>query len=165
MKINFNFPGLNISAKGLSIQRKKMNIIAENIAKADSIRGADGKPYQRKSLVVEDKQNPFASSFNYLKNSLKLKVTEANHITAGNTISNPNVSDDNLQSTEITDKSSGELVYMPDNPYADQNGYVETSNVNIVTEMVDMIAATRSYESNLTALNSTKQIIKDTLSI
>lgn len=165
MKINLNFPGLNISAKGLSIQRKKMNIIAENIAKADSVRGVDGKPYQRKSLVVEDKQNPFTTSFNYLKNTLKLKVTEENHIATQNSISGPNISNDNLQSTEITDKSPGELVYMPDNPYADKNGYVETSNVNIVTEMVDMIAATRSYESNLTALNSTKQIIKDTLNI
>ena len=54
---------------------------------------------------------------------------------------------------------------MPDSPYADEKGYVEMSNVNIITEMVDMIAATRSYEANLTALNSSKQMAKDSLEI
>ena len=54
---------------------------------------------------------------------------------------------------------------MPDHPDADENGYVQMSNVNIITEMVEMIAATRSYEANLTALNSAKQIAKDSLEI
>ena len=54
---------------------------------------------------------------------------------------------------------------MPDSPYADEKGYVQMSNVNIIDEMVQMIAATRSYEANLTALNSSKQMAKDALEI
>lgn len=54
---------------------------------------------------------------------------------------------------------------MPEHPDADEKGYVQMSNVNVLNEMVDMIAATRSYEANLTALNSSKQMIKDSLEI
>jgi flagellar basal-body rod protein FlgC len=62
-------------------------------------------------------------------------------------------------------RKKGELIYMPDHPDADQNGYVKMSNVNVINEMVDMIAASRSYEANLTAFNSSKQMAKDSLDI
>ena len=63
------------------------------------------------------------------------------------------------------DKAHGELVYMPDHPDANAEGYVELPNVNVINEMVDMIAASRSFEANLTAFNSAKQIAKDSLEI
>ena len=62
MKINGTFPGFDISAQGLSIQRKRMNLIAENIANADVTRTADGQPYKRKFLEVVAKQNPYTNS-------------------------------------------------------------------------------------------------------
>ena len=74
-------------------------------------------------------------------------------------------SDEGMKVNELHDQSVGDIVYMPDSPDADENGYVQMSNVNIITEMVDMIAASRSYEANLTALNSSKQIAKDSLEI
>jgi len=165
MKIGGKLSGFNISAVGLSIQRKKMNLIAENIAKANTVRDINGQPYQRKTLVVKQKQDPFTNALMKNPNTLKLRTTERNHFTQP--VKNEPVTkqQQGLEFKEITDTSEGELVYMPEHPNADENGYVQMSNVNIVTEMVDMIAATRSYEANLTALNSTKQIIKDTLEI
>ena len=165
MKISGKFPGFDISAMGLSIQRQRMNLIAENVAKANTLRDVNGQPYQRKMLVVKQKQNQFADTFGEYENSVKLRTTNENHISGPVGKSSGKEQQTNLKMEEITDKSEGELVYMPDHPDADENGYVQMSNVNIVTEMVDMIAATRSYEANLTALNSSKQMIKDTLKI
>jgi flagellar basal-body rod protein FlgC len=169
MKIANNFPGFNISAKGLSIQRKKMNIIAENIANADNVRNDKGIPYQRKYLTVTQKQDPFQ---NFLPTgvsgtNLKMLTTNEDHISNTPTMSiNQYANDDSsLNSNEQVDNTPGEVVYMPDSPYADDKGYVQMSNVNVINEMVQMIAATRSYEANLTALNSSKQMVKDSLEI
>ncbi len=165
MKINTKLPGFGISAYGLSIQRKRMNLIAENIAKANTVRDVNGQPYQRKTLLVKQKKNQFANSLNGNQNTIKLKMTNENHIPNAVVKQTNGKKPENLHIKEIIDKSEGEIVYMPDHPNADENGYVQMSNVNTITEMVDMIAATRSYEANLTALNSSKQMIKDTLEI
>lgn len=163
MKVNVNFSGFNISAKGMSIQRKKMDLIAENIANIDTTKTAEGVTYQRKYLVVNgEKRTEALSSF---QNELRLKTTDPEHIYK-QIESNPESTKDkivNLQENE--DANPGNLVYMPDHPDADEKGYVMMPNVNIITEMVDMIAATRSYESNLTAFNAAKQIAKDSLEI
>ena len=166
MKIGNNFPGFNISAKGLSIQRKKMNIIAENIANAD-VRNANGIPYKRKFLTVIQKQDPFQFQSIPPQSTLRLNTTDPDHISISpevdiNQYAN---NDSSLVSNQQQDNSPGEIVYMPDSPFANEKGYVEQSNVNIINEMVEMIAATRSYEANLTALNSSKQIAKDSLEI
>ena len=71
----------------------------------------------------------------------------------------------NFNAMENVDNSEGELVYMPDHPDANEDGYVHMPNVNVITEMVDMISASRSFEANLTAFNAAKQIAKDSLEI
>ena len=166
MKIGNNFPGFNISAKGLSIQRKKMNIIAENIANAD-VRNSNGIPYKRKFLTIIQKQDPFQFQGIPPQSTLQLNTTNKDHISVSPEISLDNFANDDssLISNQQQDNSPGELVYDPDNPNANSKGYVEQSNVNIINEMVQMIAATRSYEANLTALNSSKQMAKDSLEI
>ena len=65
----------------------------------------------------------------------------------------------------VEDKTEGDWVHMPEHPDANEEGYVELSNVNVINEMIDMIAATRSYEANLTAFNASKQMAKDALEI
>jgi len=166
MKINTNFPGFNISAEGLSIQRKRMNLIAENIANADVTQTADGQPYKRKFLEVVAKQNPFTNNSVSEVPTLQMEVTDQSHIPNVDTVQNNNGGNNTgLSYKELTDQKSGDVVYMPDNPDANAQGYVQQSNVNIVTEMVDMISASRSYEANLTALNSSKQMVKDSLGI
>ncbi|MHB1687310.1 MAG: flagellar basal body rod protein FlgC [Ignavibacteriaceae bacterium] len=166
MKINGNFPGFNISAKGLSIQRKRMDLIAENIANADVTRTADGQPYKRKFLEVVAKQNPFTNNLTPESPTLGLEVTDQAHISNPEIIQNDiSANNSGFNYKEVTDQKLGDVVYMPDNPNANAQGYVQESNVNIVTEMVDMISASRSYEANLTALNSSKQMVKDSLGI
>ncbi len=166
MKIGINFPGFNTSARGLSIQRKRMNLIAENIANADVTRMANGQPYQRKYLEIKDNQNPFTENFSSEQSTLPLEVTDQAHIAQPEMMPvNNSTGNSGIITKQLTDNTPGDMVYSPDSPFANAQGYVQESNVNIVKEMVDMISATRSYESNLTALNSSKQMVKDSLEI
>lgn len=167
MKISGIFPGFNISAKGMSIQRKKMDLIAENIANADDVRDVNGMPYKRKYLNVKEIGKSSGSDINSNENNtLKLNTTEAGHISnpSANIQPDPN-SPNRTEMKEMVDNTQGDVVYEPNNPYADDHGYVQMSNVNIITEMTNMISATRNYEANLTALNSSKQMAKDSLDI
>ena len=166
MKVTSNLAGFDISAKGMSIQRKKMNLIAENIANADTTRTPDGQPFLSVKEVQDAFANPFSNNLAIEGKQLQLNVTEGAHISSAGQMPNFNgPSKDGLECKEQVDQSQGDVVYMPDHPDADDKGYVQMSNVNIVTEMVDMIAASRSYEANLTALNSSKQMAKDSIEI
>jgi len=167
LKLSGSMFGLGISARGMSIQRKKMELISQNIANADTVRTIDGQPYQRQFLQVRQEQNSFSSRLKLEEGELiRLNTTNPNHLVRedGNSVGLPPINND-VEVNVATDSKPGDLVYMPDNPDADENGYVRLSNVNIINEMVDMIAATRAYEANLTALNSSKQMIKDSLEI
>ncbi|MCS7052157.1 MAG: flagellar basal body rod protein FlgC [Ignavibacterium sp.] len=165
MKIGNNFFGFDISAKGLSIQRKKMNLIAENLANGNSVRTEDGQPIRRKILNVTQKNVGFADQMRDISNTIQINTTNPNHIKKPIEPINNSNNNSGLEIKVAEDKSPGDVVYMPEHPNADENGYVELSNINTITEMIDMIAATRSYEANLTALNSSKQMIKDSLEI
>ncbi|MCL4548724.1 MAG: flagellar basal body rod protein FlgC [Bacteroidetes bacterium] len=167
MKIGGSLFGLNFSARGMSIQRKKMDLISQNIANADNVRTENGEPYQRKFLKVEADKNNFAANLSTEGQVLRLNVSDANHMEKLSVPDEVNISTDSgsIMMNEETDQRAGDILYMPDNPNADQNGYVQMSNVNVINEMVDMIAATRSYEANLQSLNSAKQMAKDSLEI
>ncbi|MEW5844571.1 MAG: flagellar basal body rod protein FlgC [Bacteroidota bacterium] len=167
MKIGGSLFGLNFSARGMSIQRKKMDLISQNIANADNVRTENGEPYQRKFLKVEADKNNFAANLSTEGQVLRLNVSDANHMEKLSVPDEVNISTDSgsITMNEETDQKAGDILYMPDNPHADQNGYVQMSNVNVINEMVDMIAATRSYEANLQSLNSAKQMAKDSLEI
>lgn len=170
MKISDNFFGIKISAAGLSIQRKRMNLISENIANTNTTKTENGTPYQRKFLVVKQENVPLSGA-EYNPQGipggvLRMNTTNPSHITTSPASPfPPENSSTGLDGSVVKDNKDGEMVYMPEHPDADSEGYVHMPNVNIVTEMTDMIAATRSYESNLTALNSSKQMAKDTLEI
>lgn len=167
MKILGSIFGLNFSSRGMSIQRKKMDLISQNIANADTVRTENGEPYKRKYIKVESTQNTFAANLSKEGQLLKLNTTSENHFAGSSVPQEFSISagSEKIKLNEVVDQKSGDLVYMPDNPEADEKGYVEMSNVNVINEMVDMIAATRSYEANLQALNSTKQMVKDSLEI
>jgi len=167
MKILGSMFGLNYSSKGMSIQRKKMDLISQNIANADAVRTENGEPYRRKYLKVQSEQNAFSNNLSSEGSVLKLNTTSENHFAISNSSEDLSISSGmgKTKMDELTDSKPGDLVYMPENPDADEKGYVEMSNVNVITEMVDMIAASRSYEANLQALNSAKQMAKDSLEI
>lgn len=165
MKIGDNFLGFGISAKGLSIQRKKMNLIAENLANGNTVRTEDGKPVNRKILTVKQKDMPFNDTFNDMKSTIKLASTNSNHITSPSTFEINTPQKNGLEFNVKDDTTQGDIVYMPEHPDANKDGYVQLSNINTINEMIDMIAATRSHEANLTAFNSSKQMAKDSLEI
>ncbi|MCK5087117.1 MAG: flagellar basal body rod protein FlgC [Melioribacteraceae bacterium] len=165
MTIKGNMPGFKISARGLSVQRKRMNLIAENIANAETTRTEAGQPYQRKFIVISQEQNGLRNN-NSVEGNMKLNISNRSHFSNSSvTASNNNNSGTGLNYEIHEDIKEGELIFMPNHPDSDEQGYVKMSNVNIIEEMVEMIAASRSYEANLTALNASKQIAKDSLEI
>lgn len=130
---------MDVSSMGLTAQRKRLEVVAENIANVNTTRGANGEPYRRKQVVFET----------VLQNQLSLL--------AGN---------EGVRVSEVvTDPSPYKEVYQPGHPDADAGGKVLMPNVNVVEEMVDMISATRSYEANVTALNATKSMLMKALEL
>ncbi len=164
MKIGPKFTAFNIIAKGLRIQKKRMDLVAENLANAETTKTASGGPYKRKFLTVHagDFKIPIPKMGE--RQTIMLETTSSEHI------KNPIEPEAETEKPELSlqtreDNTPGELVYMPDHPDADENGYVQMPNVNVINEMVDMIAATRGFEANVTAFNGAKQIAKDSLEI
>ena len=166
MKVNMNFGGYGISSKGMGINRKKMDLIAENIANSETTKTPEGGPYKRKYLKVTGQEKtakiiaPMANSTLEMRSSSSAHLSNNQSFAKSMELNNPEI-----QLSEIKDTKPGDMVFMPEHPDANENGYVNMPNVNIVTEMVDMIAATRGYEANVTAFNASKQIAKDSLDI
>ncbi len=144
------FSGLNISASGMSAQRIRMDILAENAANVKTTRGDDNQPYRRKNVVFMEKP---ATNFSTILNS----VTGYRNSYIGNGVKVSEIVEDT--------KTPMNMVYDPAHPDADENGYVTYPNVNVVTEMVDLIDATRAYEANVTAFNATKSMALQALDI
>jgi flagellar basal-body rod protein FlgC len=165
MKIDSLFAGLNISSKGLSAQRKRMNAIASNVANAETTRTEDGTPYRRKVvLLTSHAQQSFSTMLQ--SSGMKMAATNGAHFTdAGTETTMATGTGESVAAEETTDNSEFKSVYDPSHPDADESGYVKMPNVNVVTEMVDMVSASRSYEANVTAVNAAKTMAKDTLEI
>lgn len=142
--------GFDISASALTAQRMRMDVISSNIANAETTRGSfvNGKfePYKRKLVVLEPTSQSFS---NILAGEMGRKGT-----TQGVKVSR-------IQE----DQTPNKLVYNPTHPDADESGYVHMPNVDVAKEMVDMIAASRAYESNVTAINATKSMFMKALEI
>ncbi len=164
MKIGPKFSSFDIIAKGLRIEKKRMDLVAENLANAETTKTASGGPYKRKYLTVHASDFKIPGQNVGEQQTISLETTSADHIRI------PAKPESETQESELslqtqTDNTPGEMVYMPEHPDADENGYVQMPNVNVITEMVDMIAASRGFEANVTAFNGAKQIAKDSLEI
>jgi len=136
---------MNISASALTATRLRMDVIAENIANIDTTRTESGDPYRRKYVVFQERKGDrsFASFFNRARQAPGgVRVLHIGQ-----------------------DMSEFKLDYNPTHPDADENGYVRLPNVEVVQEMTDMMAAYRSYEANITALNAFKDMAVKTLEI
>ncbi|MCL2283375.1 MAG: flagellar basal body rod protein FlgC [Fibromonadales bacterium] len=162
------FSGLNISATGLRAQRVRQNVIASNIANVETTRTPDGGPYKRQHVVLQADPYEFDQFLVKEQNKIRGAKTEPGHIR----IPQPQwpLAKENIGSgvkvQEIkNDEGPDKLVYNPGHPDSDENGYVHMPNVNIVEEMVDMITATRAYEANTTAFNSTKAMLMKALDL
>ena len=135
---------MQINASGLNLERLKLDTISTNIANVNTTRTEDGEVYRRK--VVQFREN-LAVEINRINRLRSVKSQGVRVVGVGE------------------DNSELRIEYQPEHPDADENGYVTYSNVNMVDEMIDLIRTQRSYEANVTALNTSKSILKKALEI
>ncbi|MBF0120695.1 MAG: flagellar basal body rod protein FlgC [Desulfobacterales bacterium] len=135
---------LKISATGLTANRTKMNVIAENLANVETTRTQEGGPYKRKMVIFEENNiEDFSKTMDEVaKKSTGVKVSEV-----------------------AFSQEDYTLVYNPSHPDANASGYVAMPNVNMLTEITDMIVARRAYDANASALSNTKSMILKALEI
>lgn len=138
----------DISASGMSAQRIRMDVAAENIANIDTTRTQAGGAYRRKDVVFES-YGSFADAVRSASRGRGFKSRPAGVRVAG----------------IIEDNREMKQVYNPDHPDADANGFVTMPNVDLLKETVDSMSATRSYEANVTALNAMKLMAQKALDI
>jgi flagellar basal-body rod protein FlgC len=141
------FQSFNISASGMTAERFRTDIIAENIANVNTTSTESGGPYRRKIVTFAERD---VTSFSQMYSASKNKAI-------GN----------GVKVTSVTEDKETDFVmeYDPSNPDADENGYVSYPNVNTVTEMTNLIDATRAYEANATAFDSAKSMAQTGLQI
>ncbi|GAB1477114.1 flagellar basal body rod protein FlgC [Bacillota bacterium] len=135
---------LNISGSGLTAQKLRMDVIAQNIANAQVTRTEDGSPYRRKMVVLNSVEGSFKSELN------KAFGRKTGGVQVSRIVEDP---------TPLVP------VYDPAHPDADEEGYVMMPNVNTAQEMIDMLGASRAYESNVTAFNAMKSMAMKALEI
>ena len=140
---------LRIGASGLVAQRLRLDVIANNIANAQTTRTKEGGPYKRQDVVFTPQVNDsFTPSFIARSTGL------------------PQGSDGGVRVAAIvTDQTPGQQVFDPANPDADKNGYVTYPNVDPVVEMTNMLSATRSYEASLAMVDAAKTLALKALDI
>lgn len=140
---------LNISGSGMTAQRLRLDVVADNIANIQTTRTEDGGPYRRKMVVLEAKQPSF-------QQILENAMADQQAYTAGNGVKAVAV---------IEDQTELSPVYDPTHPDADENGYVMMPNVDLVKETADAMAASQAYQANITAFNTTEQMAQSALEI
>jgi flagellar basal-body rod protein FlgC len=141
------FASLRTSATGLTSQRLRMDLISNNVANAETTRTAEGGAYRRQQVLFMPKVIGRGSFFEQLRGTSPLRGQGLGPELQG------------VQALAIVeDQSPTRLAYDPTHPDANPDGFVEFPNVNVVTEMADMLSATRSYEANVTVFNAAKQM-------
>jgi flagellar basal-body rod protein FlgC len=143
------FDSMHISASGLAAERLRMDIIAQNLANANTTRGPDGAPYRRQEVVFQSIESDYGQT-----GTGSVGVEDGDTPKYGVHVVGV-----------VDDPSAMREVYDPSHPDADANGMVTLPNVNPVTEMVDMMTATRAYEANVTAMNAAKSMALKALDI
>ena len=142
------FKSINVSATGLTAERLRMDIISKNIANADTTRTSAGTPYRRQMAIFKEQTSG---------NSFQQFLNEAQgNSTGGNGVEVVKIAED---------QTAFKRVYNPGHPDADEEGYLLMPNVDVVTEMVNLISASRGYEANVTALNASKSMASKALEI
>ncbi|MCA3230466.1 MAG: flagellar basal body rod protein FlgC [Burkholderiales bacterium] len=130
------FKVFQVSGSAVSAQSQRLNVVSSNLANADSVAGPDGQPYKARQVLFQT----------------QMMDTEGG--AAGVRVANV-----------IEDSAAPRRLHDPDHPLADENGYVTMTNVNVVEEMVNMISASRSYQTNVDVMNTAKSLLQKTLQL
>ncbi len=130
---------MRVSSSGLSVQRKRMETISSNLANIETTRTPEGGPYRRKDLVVT--ALPLEDEFGQkLSREMQSNVNRV------------------VVTDIVEDQDEPRLEFQPNHPDANELGYVAKPNINLMSEMVDLMTASRSYEANVTAINASKNM-------
>lgn len=135
-------PGIDSAASALQAQRTRLDIVAQNIANAQTTRGPDGRPYARQVVTFESELIKHTGDTAGAASTQSVRIAKVS-----------------------PDQRPGPAVFNPTHPHADARGYVVMPNVNTAMEMVDLIAATRAYEANLSVVRSGRDMVQKTLEI
>jgi flagellar basal-body rod protein FlgC len=143
------FGSLDVSASGLTAERMRMNVVAENLANAQTTHGANGQPYRRKEVVLQEvgQTGGFGAT---LASAMGARAGRPGGVEVAGI---------------VEDGTNFKTVYDPGHPDANAKGYVKMPNVDTVSEMVDLISASRAYEANVTAMQAAKQMFTKTLDL
>jgi flagellar basal-body rod protein FlgC len=145
------FDAIDASGSALSAERLRMDVTSENLANAQTTKGADGQPYRRKEVVLQQagaSGTSFASVLSSMQGAGGAKSVNGVRV-----------------SGIVEDSSALKRLYDPGHPDADKEGYVTMPNVNTVTEMTDLISSSRAYEANVTAMQTAKTMFIKTLDL
>ncbi len=131
------FKVFGVSGSAIAAQNVRLNVIASNLANADSVAGPDGKAYKSRQVVFQT------------------QLADANdQASAG------------VRVAQVVESDvEGRKVYDPKNPLADESGHVTMPNVNVIDEMVNMIEASRAYQNNVEVMNTTKNLLAKTIAM
>lgn len=130
------FKVFNVSGSAVSAQSQRLNVVASNLANAESVAGPDGQPYKARQVLFQT------------------QMMDADASAAGVRVA-----------SVIEDNATPRRIHNPEHPLADEQGYVTMTNVNAVEEMVNMISASRSYQSNIDVMNTAKSLLMKTLQL
>ena len=144
---------LNVSASGMTAERVRMDVISNNLANANTTRTSAGGPFRRQEVMLAPGQTSFSDALQAADG------TPGAVSAAGNGLNGVEVSG------IVADQSPFKEVYDPGNPDADKRGYIKLPNVNVVSEMVDMMTASRAYEADVTSVNAAKAMAMKALDI
>ncbi len=140
------FSAIDIAASGLTAERTRMDVTAENLANAQTTNGPGGQPYRRQEVVLDQAGGGFGASLAGAMGS----APAPGGVEVGGIVDDP---------------TPDQLVYDPGHPGANAQGYVRMPNVNSVTEMTDLISESDSYQANVTAMNTAKTMYAKTLDL
>ncbi len=167
------FNSIRISGTGLRGQRVKMDVVAQNLANAETTRTADGTPYRRQRAVFQELLKQKLGRLQALRTQrpqselIALQRTHRAHMTGGlgRLLGEDQIPGVAVDVGHAPDASEFRVVYDPGHPDADEEGYVLLPNVNVISEMVDMITASRAYEANVSAVQAAKEMFNRALDI
>jgi len=155
---------IDISASGLRAQRIRMNAIASNVANINTTRTEEGGPYKRQVTILTSRTGKMLFNEAMADAKLKIAATDGSHL-------RPlkgryeEIEVKGADGHNELDSAPPRMVFDPSHPDADKYGYVAMPNINIVTEMVNMISASRSYEANVTAIMAVKGMARKAMEI
>jgi len=159
------FSALKTTYSGISSQMKRLEVISENIANAESLPDKNGKLYHRKVALIKDPKTGSPASFG-TQMSLKTNRSTDKHLGFGSPTSATGKLNATAQNQyDVVEVKGEKVIHDPTHPRADEHGYVKMPNVNVIEEMVDLMATNRAYEANITVMTASKAMAKRTFEI